>query len=228
MPSPRRWLPVVLIAAATLCAAVPAAAQVGVSARIGTLGVGGEIAVDLSDRWVARGGVGLRSVFGLAVLPQPETTLDSIPFELRLPTRWLHLGFDYYLHPAFRVGAGAIFKSASTAMEGRLDEAIDLGGRIVGPSEVGALTGTIDSGRTAAYGLVGFGRHTLPGVSLSLDAGLAWLGTPSVTLDARGGSLTEAELAPLLTREAREFEDNMKPYFRVWPILGLGLQVAVW
>jgi hypothetical protein len=199
--------------------------QVGLAARVGTLGIGAEAALDISDRLAVRGGL------GLGVLLQafsPRSTIDGIDVDLELPDYWYNVGVDYYLNSVFRVGGGVVFVTEDSSLRARLDQPVDIGGVTLSPGEIGTLTGSIATLRQAAYALIGFGRHTGAGVGLSLDVGAAFLGNaPQVTLEAVGGSYPQQDLEGLLAHEAERFEDDMKAYLKVWPILSLGLRYGV-
>lgn len=209
------------LAAAWALAPSAIAAQLGIAARAGTLGIGGELALGLSDRLVARGGLGLTSY-------TVSTTFDDIDVELALPENWYNVGLDLYLNSALRVGGGLLFKSEDPSLVGNLEGPVDIGGRTFTPDEVGTLTGTLMSKERAPYLLIGFGRHTASGFGLSLDVGAAFTGEPGVTLDAEGGTFSdEQELQFRLDQEARNFEEDMKTYLRIWPILSLGLRLGL-
>lgn len=211
----------VALVAAVSAAPAPAAGQLGIAARAGTLGIGGEVALGLSDRLVARGGMGLTSY-------TVNTTFDDVRVELDLPENWYNAGLDLYLNGALRVGGGVLFKPDDPRMVGRLEGPVDIGGRTFTPEEVGTLTGTIMSKERAPYVLIGFGKHTDSGFGLSLDIGAAFTGDPRVTLQAEGGTFPDqAELNARLDQEARNFENDMKTYLRIWPILSLGLRLGL-
>ncbi len=215
----RRWAAFGLLGV-SLLAPRPAAAQLGFGFRAGTLGFGLEAAVDLSSRVVGRGGV------GLTVL-EAGTSFDGVPVRLELPDLWFAFGADYYLNSEFRVGAGMLLKPSDPVLTGLIEESVDIGGRTLTPSELGTLTGTIDMDDQAVYALIGFGRHTAAGVGVFVDAGATVFRSPAVSLAAEGGSLSADELEPLLEAESRSFEDDMKTYLRVWPILSIGLRIGV-
>lgn len=217
---PRLAVAILLVGIAA-AAPAPAASQLGIAARAGTLGIGGEVAVGLSDGVVARGGMGLTSY-------TVTTTFDDIRMELDLPENWYNVGIDLYLNGSFRVGGGLLFKPEDPSMVGRLEGPVDIGGQTFTPAEVGTLTGTIVSKERAPYVLLGFGKHTDRGFGLSLDVGAAFTGEPTVTLQAEGGTYPDqAGLNARLDQEARNFEDDMKTYLKIWPILSLGLRLGV-
>lgn len=213
-----------LVLSLSACVAVPglAAGQgVGVAARVGTLGLGGEAAVGFADRVVIRGG------FGYALV-EPTATFDDLDVTLDLPNLY-NVGLDFYLNGAFRLGGGILFRSRDPKVAATFDTPQDIGGTSFTPQELGTLTGVIASRDPAPYVLLGFGKHTDPRIGLFVDLGVAFLGDPTVSLGASGGTLSDQSdpLRSALDREAESFENDMRTYLRIWPILSLGLRVGL-
>jgi hypothetical protein len=197
-----------------------AEAQLGIAARIGTLGLGAEGSVDLSDRFVLRGGASLAKF-------EIGTSLNGVPVVLETPDAWYNVGIDFYLNGALRIGGGIVFKSGDPTIRGDFSGPVNIGGVELTPTELGTLTGVVDMDEQAAYGLIGFGKHTDSGVGLFIDFGAAIFGNPAVALSAEGGTYPQDELDQLLAQEARNFEDDMKWYLRVVPILSIGLRIGI-
>jgi len=200
----------------------PVAAQgFGLAVRAGTLGFGGEAAMALGERVVARAGIGWNSY-------DPDISLSEIDVTAELPT-FYNAGLDIYLNGAFRLGGGVLFKPDDPTLSAVFTQDQEIGGQTFTPQQIGTLVGVIDSRNEVPYVLLGFGRHTSPGVGLFLDLGVALLGEPDFRLDAVGGSL-DSDSGPLrdaLDTEAQEFEDDAGAYLRFWPILNLGLRIGV-
>ena len=194
------------------------AQTIGIGGRVGTLGVGAEAAISLSDRVVVRGGVGLIPV-------EPSLTLSDIDVTLELPT-WYNVGVDFYLTSAMRIGGGLLFKADEPTLKGTSQ---DIGGTTFTPQEIGTLVGVLDSKDQVPYVLIGFGKHTAPGIGLFLDLGVAFLGEPDFQLSAEGGTLSDdsGPLRTALDNEAAQFEDDAGQYLKFWPILNLGLRIGI-
>lgn len=210
----------VLLVAALGIPAAAAAQGLGIAARVGTLGLGGEAAVALTERVVVRGGLGLTPF-------EPTATFDDIDVTLTLPT-WYNVGVDLYLNGALRFGGGMLFKADDPELTGTFNAPQDIGGTTFTPAEIGTLRGVIDSSDSVPYVLLGFGKHTAPGIGLFLDLGVAFLGDPDVTLTSEGGTLSDdPSMQSALDQEAQDFEDDMRTYLRFWPILSLGLRIGL-
>ena len=206
------------------CAALAegvAAQGFGLGARIGTIGLGGEAAVALGERVVVRGGVGFNPV-------DFDQTFGEIDVTAELPT-WYNIGLDAYLNGALRFGAGVLFKPDDPTLIGVFTQDQEIGGQTFTPQQIGRMVGVIDYKDQVPYALIGFGKHTAPGVGLFVDFGLAFMGEPEFQLDAVGGSLNSQSgpLRTALDAEEQEFEDDAGSYLRFWPILNLGLRIGV-
>jgi hypothetical protein len=190
------------------------------AARAGTLGIGGEAAVGITDQLVIRGGLGLTPF-------EPRARFDDLLVTLTLPT-WYNIGLDLYVNGAMRLGGGVLFKADDPELVGTFNTPPDIGGTTFTSQELGTLTGVIDSPDRVPYVLLGFGKHTAPGIGLFVDVGVAFLGDPSVTLEASGGTLSnDPSTRAALDQEAQNFEDDMRTYLKFWPILSLGLRVGL-
>ncbi|HET9948341.1 MAG TPA: hypothetical protein VFQ22_05445 [Longimicrobiales bacterium] len=207
-------------------ALVPAAAQAqgfGISGRVGTLGAGLEVAAAVGERLVLRGGAGFWPDF-----VQPQATFDEWDVELTLPTTY-NVGLDVYLNGAFRIGGGLLFRADDPELSAEATSPQEIGDTTFEPEEIGTLIGVLDSRDRAPYLLIGFGKHTDIGVGLTLDLGVAFMGEPEVGLRTEGGLLSpdQEPLRSELEREAQRFEDDMRSYLELWPILSLGLRIGV-
>jgi hypothetical protein len=194
---------------------------IGVAGRIGTVGIGVEGALGLSPNLVVRG--------GLALMPfEFESTIDDIDFTVELPDSWYNIGLDFYPAESFRIGGGILFKSEGPTLTGAPTVPVDIGGVEYTPEELGTLHGSLVSGDTAPYVLVGFGKHTSRGFGLFVDLGVAFLGDPEIELDAQGGSYPDqAELRRQLDLQETELEDEAGQYLSYYPFLSVGVRFGL-
>jgi hypothetical protein len=194
---------------------------VGVALRAGSVGIGAEGALGLSPNLVVRG--------GLALMPiEFESTIDDIDFTVELPDSWYNIGLDFYPAESFRIGGGILFKSEGPTLTGEPTVPVDIGGVEYTPEELGTLHGSLVSGDTAPYMLVGFGKHTSLGFGLFVDLGVAFLGDPEIELDAQGGNYPDqAELRTQLDIEETRLEDDAGKYLSYYPFLSIGLRFGI-
>ena len=194
----------------------------GVAVRVGTLGVGGEAALGLTDAFVIRGGLGFMPF-------EPSLTYDDIDFTLTLPETWFNVGADLYLGNSFRIGGGMLFKpdDPSIVAEVTGSATIEIGDQTYTSTQVTQLSGTLDSRDQAPYVLIGFGKHTSTGIGLFLDLGVAFLGDPDLGLTAIGDPtvVNSAEFQAELRKQEQNIVDDYN--LELWPILSLGLRIGV-
>jgi hypothetical protein len=211
----------VLLTLLHLCGSETVAAQgLALGGRAGTLGVGGELALSLTERVVLRGGGGFMPF-------EPTVTLSDVEVKLTLPTVY-NVGLDLYVNGAMRVGGGVLFRSSDPEVAAEFSAPQDIGGSTFNPQQLGTLTGVFDAKDSAVYVLIGFGRHTAPGSGLFVDFGFAFVGEPSVALNASGGSLSDQTepLRSALDREAVDFEEDMPGYLKIFPVFSLGFRLG--
>jgi len=221
----------VLTTAAVLALPGALAAQgFGVAGRAGTLGVGAEGALGLTDAFVIRGGIGLLPVeLKNPSFWEPGADVDAT---LKLPKTWYNIGADLYLGGGFRVGGGMLFKPDDPSLTGSLtgSASIEIGGTTYTASDVAEVKGTLKSKSSAPYVLIGFGKHTKTGIGLFLDLGVAMLGDPEVSLEATKGNATvinSSTFQSRLRQEEQTIEDDFGSYLKLWPILNLGIKLGV-
>lgn len=217
----------ILTLSTALFLAVPAAVSaqgLGIAARAGTLGVGAEIALGLTDAFVIRGGLGLTPL-------EPSLTIDDIDFTLTLPETWFNVGADLYLGGSFRIGGGMLFKADDFSIVGEItgSTTIEIGDERYDATQVSQLRGTLDSEKQAPYVLIGFGKHTSSGIGLFLDLGAAFLGDSNVILTATGDPavVNSPEFQAELRKQETNIEDDFASYIKIWPIVNIGLRIGV-
>ena len=213
-----------LLAVALLAGVLPAAASaqgIGVGARIGTLGVGGEIAVGLSSRFEVRGGFGVLPV-------EISRTYSDVEYTIEPTSPLANIGVDFYpLGTSLRIGAGMLFLSEPTTLGGEFTGTVEIGDRTYTGSEVGTLSGELDHGSRAPYAIVGFGSHTGRGIGLFLDLGAAFMSDPVLRLEATGPVADDPQFQADLERERAEAEEDAKDFLKVLPIASIGIRIGI-
>jgi hypothetical protein len=194
----------------------------GVGARAGTLGIGGEGALALSDQLVIRGGLG-------SFFFEFDGEMDGIDYTVTPPSFTGTLGVDFYpTGGAFRLMAGLMFRNGDFELEsGDISQA---GGVEIGDEEYydeGYLFGTVSSSSAAPFVGFGFGKHTSGGFGVFFDLGLAFVGDPDVSMRATGPIASVEGFQDELDKEVQQIEDDATPYLKYWPILNFGLKFPI-
>ncbi len=226
----KRSLLAVAVAALVVLPGALDAQGIGFAGRAGTLGIGAEGALGLSDALVIRGGLGLMPLeLKNPGFWEPGTDVD---LTLKLPKTWYNLGADLYLGSGFRIGAGMLFKPDDPTLTGSLtgSASIEIGGTTYTASDVAEVVGTLEAKSSAPYALIGFGKHTSSGIGLFLDLGVALLGDPEVSLEATSGNqaiINSADFQSRLRAEEQNIEDEVGTYLRYWPIINIGIRFGI-
>lgn len=199
-----------------------------VGARAGTLGIGPEVAVALTDQITVRGAAGLLGFdmnltgrFGLA---------DKRTAKLSLPKAFYTLGADFRLG-GMQVGAGMLFKSKDPTYRVTLDEgaSIDIGdGQYTEPA-VRTLTTTLSSGSRAPFLLLGFGSRSTSGLAITADIGVVRLSDARLTMAATGdrGLIESSEFLANLELEEEETRDDFGNFVNYWPVISVSVRYGL-
>ena len=191
-----------------------------IGARAGTFGFGGEAALGLSDSFVARGGLG-------SFIWDFNGEYGDVEYTVSPPSMTGTLGLDYYPgNGSFRLMAGIMYRNGDFKMDsGDLSQA---GGIEIGDNEYfeeGTLHGTLATRSTAPFVGIGFGHHTRGDFGFFADLGVAFTGSPDVTMEARGPIASVPGFQEDLDKEVRRIEDEAAPYLKYWPVLSVGVKI---
>lgn len=213
----------VLALAALALIAVPTttAAQIGIGGRIGTLGLGAEIGLEVSESLVLRGGMGFMPL-------EVDQTFSDMDLTATFPSI-ISAAIDFFPGGgSFRISGGVLFHPDEIELEGMSSVPINIGGTEYTPAEIGTLTGTITSNiEVAPFLTIGWGKHTSSGFGLFVDIGAAYQGDPEVDVQASGTLGNDPTFNQHLDAEIAQFEEDLGPYLQFYPILSIGLKIGI-
>jgi len=191
-------------------AAAGSAQAAGIGARIGTTGLGADVAWDVAPTLSARLGYSAGKVDH-----DVSTNLTTYHGKLKLSNLNTFLDFAP-LGPLFRISGGFIFN------DNKFDVNTD---QVNG----GSISGTVKPSNTAApYLGIGYGRVSGAGVNFYADLGVMYQGSPKASLTANCGSLSPAQCSSLQSQVASEqaqLEDKLKNA-KYYPVLNIGLTIG--
>jgi hypothetical protein len=207
------------VALLTLPGAATAQA-VAVSPHVGTLGVGADVSVALSDLVSLRGGLNFQPY-------APKADFEDIDYELNLPSPTLSGMVDLHVGGSgFRVSGGVVYFSDDPELEATPSEPTEIGDQIYSPSEIGTLTGTVRTNNWAPYLGIGWGNASHGSVGFFMDLGVAFHGEPDVDLTADGLLGSDPDFLDQLDREIADVQDDVESV-TVYPILSVGVRFGV-
>jgi len=192
--------------------------RIAIAARAGTLGLGGDLMVNVLDDLNLRLGVGAFSLdfdgersdidydFGMDMLTFP-VTLDWYPFDDKL-----HLS------------AGVVLNETDVDVDSTYSGSVEINGVTYTASEVGVLSGDFGFDNVAPY--IGIGWGNAFGKSrrwgFVTDLGVAFIGSPDVSLSATGTLASDPTFRANLAAEEGDLEDDLED-FKIYPVLSANL-----
>ncbi len=194
---------------------------VGITARVGTLGIGVDVAKSLSPQFDARLGFNFGSV-GF------NRTDSGISYDSQLNLSSVQLFGDYYLFggSSFRVTGGLVAQnnrfSVTSKPNGNGTYTID--NQSYSANQVGNLTGEFKYANSISpYLGIGLGHSTTEGFGFNADLGVMFTGSPKVTLNASNPAFNNNPTTRgAIDNQARQTENDLKG-FNIYPVLSVGV-----
>jgi hypothetical protein len=194
---------------------------VGVTARVGTLGIGLDVAKSLSPQFDARLGVNFGNV-GI------NRTDSGINYDSQLNLSSVQLFGDYYLFGgnSFRITGGLVAQnnrfSVTSKPSGSGTYTID--NQSFSASQVGNLTGEFKYANSIApYLGIGFGRASNEGFGFNAELGVMFTGAPKVTLNASNPVFNnDPTTRGAIDNQIRQTENDLRG-FNIYPVLSIGV-----
>ncbi len=212
----KRLLQVIVVASAAL-SATPAAAALGVAAKVGTLGAGAEVTVGVVETVNVRAGLNALTV-DLGDVGGDEGDINA-KIEL------LTLAGLVDWHPGrtgFRLTGGVMLNRNEVGLTADTGEAVSINDRDYLLSD---LDGKVAFADLAPYLGIGYGNAAGAGGrwGFALDIGVMFQGSPDVTLEARVDDPTlQPQLDADLEAEAQDIEDDVEG-LKYYPVVSLGV-----
>ena len=200
-----------LLVMAAALAACGAAHAAGVGVRIGTTGLGVDLATNIVPTLDARVGYSGGS-WGY------DTSTSNASYKGDLKLSNLNALLDFHpLGPLFRISGGVIFNKNKYEATGTVN------------GQPGSIDARVESGRSAApYLGIGYGNVAGTGVNFYADLGVMFMGTPKATLTANCSGLSGAACTQLQNQTATE-QQNLQDKldrFKAYPVLNIGLTIG--
>ena len=196
-------------------------AGIGVSTRVGTLGIGVDVAKSITPQLNGRLGFNFGNV-------NSNRTDSGINYDAQLNLSSVQLFGDYYPFSSsgFRVTGGLLAQNNrfSVTSKPSAGGTYTIANTLYQTSEVGSLTGEYKYANSIApYIGIGIGKSTSEGLGFNADLGVMFAGSPKVSLTAsnptfNNNAITRAQL----DNQVRQTENDLKG-FNVYPVLSIGL-----
>ncbi|AFY91517.1 hypothetical protein [Chamaesiphon minutus] len=196
-------------------------AGIGVTARVGTLGAGVEVAKSLTPQFNGRLGLN----FGNVGFNRNDS---GINYDSQLNFSSVQLFGDYYpfASSSFRVTGGLVAQNNRFSVTGKPggNGTYTIDGIQYPASAVGTLSGEYKYGNSIApYLGIGIGKSTNEGFGFNADLGVMFTGAPKVSLNASNPAFNNNPITRgQLDNQVRQTENDLRG-FNVYPVLSVGL-----
>ncbi|WP_309736789.1 hypothetical protein [Chamaesiphon sp. OTE_75_metabat_556] len=193
----------------------------GISAKVGTLGIGVDVSKSLTPQLNGRLGVNFGNV-GL------NRTDSGINYDAQLKLSSVQLFGDYYPFGSsgFRVTGGLVAQNNRVAVTSQPSSngTYTIAGNQYAASSVGTLNGEYAYGNSIApYLGIGIGKSTNEGLGFNADLGVMFTGSPKVSLTASNPTFNNnATTRAQIDSQARQTENDLRG-FNVYPVLSVGV-----
>ena len=183
----------------------------GLGVKVGTTGLGIDVAKNIAPTLDARVGYS-----GGSIGYDASTSAASYSGDIKLSN--LNALLDFHpLGPLFRISGGLIFNKNKYEATGTPN------------GQPGSFNATVESGKSAApYLGIGFGNVAGMGVNFYADLGVMFMGTPKATISANCSGLSGAQCTALQNQVATE-QQNLQDKldrFKAYPVLNVGLTIG--
>lgn len=216
-------LAVVMGGGAVGLAATSALAAVGATLKVGTLGVGADTTIGISERVNAR--VNLNYFSYGKVITEDADEDGSGGGTIKPQLKLLTIGALLDWHPwaqGFRLSAGLYLNKNKLDLTAELSDTVDINDREYSLSDVG---GTVDFNSLAPYLGLGYGNAVGSNGNwhFSFDIGAMFQGSPQIDLRATASDpALQSQLNADLAAEKKNLEDDLG-VFTIYPVVSLGV-----
>ena len=215
----RKWTTIVVLLIGNAVLADMAAAGIGISAKVGTLGYGGDITVGLLPQLNVRSG--FNTFFFEVNTNDRSENSTKISADLKLQT--IPILLDW--HPwagAFRLTAGMMVNNNELSLYAEPGDTVKINSI---EYSLQHLDGKASFNRTAPYVGVGTGNAANRSTRLhfSCDVGLMFQGEPKIELRATASDpVIQTALDADIEQERKSTEDDVS-VFNIYPVISAGV-----
>jgi hypothetical protein len=212
---------IIHLAAALVVLAGSAAARAGVESpshfklalSFGSLGIGPEVTYRPERHF------GVRASASLFRISHSED-IDGIRYRGKLKLGNYGAMADVYpIGGGFRISGGARYAENRLRLRAMPSTSVTVGNTIYTPAQIGTLDGDITTRKFEPLVTMGYGGTVTKGLSLGIDAGVMFQGTPKISpLTSSTGFVSSVDLA----NERAQIQDDIHGY-KYYPVLQASL-----
>ncbi len=216
-----------ILAFFTIATPAHAVIGIGVTAKAGTTGVGGDVTVPIVD-----GLLNARLGYNNLSFINHAEEISGVNYSIGTDFNSVPILVDFHpFHGGFRLSGGIYYLKHDIDAVARPGTDIRIGNTVVTAANAGQINADIQFGQDfAPYLGIGWGNAAdegfLPfGIGVSLDLGVLYQGKSDVTLSQAGNTPAGAIPAADLAREAQSIENSLNEV-KWFPIATIGFHIA--
>ena len=192
--------------------------RLAIAGRAGTLGLGGDVMINLLTDVNLRLGVGAFSF-------DYDDDYSDIEYDFDFDLLTFPVTLDWYpFDGKFHISGGIVFNETDVNLDSRYSGTVEIDGVTYTADEVGTLSGSLDFDNVAPYIGIGwgnaFGRSRRWG--FITDLGVAFTGSPNVALSATGTLSDDPTFRQRLANEEEDLQDDLED-FKFYPVFSANL-----
>jgi hypothetical protein len=208
-----------LLFAATASAPAYADSPYGITASVGTTGLGVHLSTRVAQDLNARLGVNFLNYSGSA-------STQHVDYDLKLKMGSLDALLDYFVAQGeFRISGGLVYNRNKVTATGKPNATgtFTLNGQQFSTAQLGTLNGEIDFKKIAPYLGIGWGNSLRKdrGWGFSGDLGVLFQGSPRTTLTSSTNCLGDPVCQASLAAENQSLNDKVHN-FKAFPVVRVG------
>ena len=196
---------------AAMLAACSTAHAIGIGAKVGTTGIGGDVAMSVFPLVDARVGWAGGSI-------NRSYSTSGANYDGKMKLNNLNALLDFHpLGPSFRLTGGVIFNDNKYDATGTPSNGLP-----------GSFNASVKGNSAAPYLGVGWGRVAGMGVNFYADLGAMFMGSPKATISANCTGASPAQCTALQNQAATEqgaLQDKLNS-FKIYPVLSIGVTIG--
>lgn len=192
--------------------------RIAIAGRAGTLGLGGDVMINLLTDLNLRLGVGAFSF-------DYDGEYSDIDYDFEMDLLTFPMTLDWYpFDGKFHISGGVVINETEVDLDSTYSGSVVINGTTYTTGEVGVLSGNFGFDNVAPY--VGIGWGNAFGKSrrwgFVTDLGVAFIGSPNVNLSATGTLASDATFMSNLAQEEADLEDDLRN-LEIYPVFSANL-----
>jgi hypothetical protein len=190
---------------------------VGITGKIGTLGLGGELNFGFSDSFGARLGYNQFNY-------NYNTNISQVNYDAKLKLRSISLLADWYpFQGSFRASGGVLYNDNQASLTGvPTGNGFTINGTFYPSGTVTSVQSTMSFNNIAPYLGIGWGNPVQNGKGwgMTSDVGVLFQGSPKTTMVV--GCTTTCPTAGDIAAENAKLQSDLSN-FKWWPVISIGI-----